>query len=166
MRASNFYRNLAIGLALLNVGVLLVMYLNRPRGHHHPPDPNSKNFRLPPRLLQILEDEDPAWQETFRASLRRQHANMEQLNEQKARVIRELFGDLTGKEGVSAAERAELLREIETIEAERIRSTYQHLTEVYALCPTDKRADCEAYLADNLNRMLLSRKKMRPPPRD
>lgn len=156
MSESKFYKYATFGLILINLVILSVFFVGlKPLSHGGPNRHLGKN---PHDLLQLSESQKSEFYILAEAHIEK----VKDIDREQKRALEKYFKQLTLQ---SQANEDSILTEVNKLESQKIRSTYEHLEEVKALLKDDQSIHFEKFIQHVLADVLGSRQERRPPPR-
>ncbi|MBQ4821887.1 hypothetical protein [Aquimarina sp. MMG016] len=138
--------------------VLAFFLLTKPQLRHQPP---PKNFRS--EVIEMLRLNNQ--QASHFNELADEHKQkMEEINKRQARLLFPYFESLTNS--VDSIGKDSILNKYQQLEMEKIEMTYQHFQDIEKSLNKEQLSDFKYFIKKATNKLLLSKKKHSPPPKD
>ena len=156
MKKETLLTTAVIALLLLNFGILGFLFLQRPpHGREGRPD------KLDRRIVETLQL-DPAQQQQFER-LKTAHHEQMMAGDQAYRNALDNYFALLKNESYLPAQRDSLQAVLSQIQKDRVTVTFQHFSDLKALCSAEQRQHFETLLPELMQVMLPQRDQASPP---
>lgn len=152
MKTLNFYKYAALGLLLLNIGLLAFFFMNKPKGG--PPKHIRKQVK---EILNL----NPQQKAAFEGLVEDHKAAMLDIQNAQEQQFQAYFYTL--RNSVGAAPAVEHLDSLQHLERKKIETTYEHFVEVRALLDDKQKADYPKFVQLLVDNVLLNRKAPKKP---
>lgn len=158
MKQLQFYKLAAFGLLALNLAMIAFFFMTRPR-----PPRGMTNQGLLMRAMEMLKL-DETQKAKFEATAKAHKSKMESINDRQRELLRPYFQRLIDPS--ITVDEADILAEVQKLEAEKVESTYRHFTEVKSLLKPEQQPYFEEFMHQALRMILLEPQNTPPPPKE
>lgn len=162
MSQSNLYKYAAIGLLLLNLGMLAFFLITKPKPGQHPPHLTRHNS-FQSQVADIL-DLSEAQQVTLGKLAEQHNEDLKAIVEKQKGLLAPYFESVVDPSLGSDKENA--LTHFQQLEREKLEVTHQHLLEIKNLLSENQMPHFKEFMELFNRRILTNNKNNSPPPKD
>ena len=157
MKQLQFYKYAALGLLLLNIGVLMFFVWSKPKPPRSMP---ASDFRTEVvRLLNLDETQKNSFEQ-----LAQEHGQqLRKIREQQTELLVPYFESIASP--VPDIDNEDILRQFRQMEQEKIETTYNHLSDIKALLDEGQVTNFKPFMKQFLNRVMMNPGEQNPPRR-
>ena len=151
MESTQFYKYTTWGMLCLNLILIGFLFFGRPTGGHQM------------RAIDALKMDD-SQHDAFLASAKRHELLIESLTKTQTDLLKPYFQQLIDTN--ATVNETQLFTSLQTIEKQKIKSTYRHFEEIKHFLKKEQEADFKLFMNRILEKILSEQEKKSHPPKD